>query len=327
MDERWTERRLLAIPPDLLAMTPNGPVPISISPDALHAAAFAALRPHGGPSVLVRDEPRGAPVQGRFSRPSWSADGRRFACLLHGEDGRVRAVVDEKPSPTFAEILSFVGFSPDGLSFSYTARERDRYFVLVDHSPVHEEAYVGGFDAMRGAPGPRWEVPQARADDARRTASEAILQRLNQGDVLETPAGAARLEFDNLAKPLSLRVGPRTLDLQRPAASELAAFAWDAAGHWGALLRRGGKPGVLVVDGNERESRVDNPVLFASPDGAALIYNYRGPTGLFVAAGARTAGPFSWLGDIECSPGGLVVAFPTLAGREVRWTVVPVEAR
>lgn len=326
MDDRWSLRRLLTIPEGLLAMTPNGPAPISISPDARHAAVFAAVRPHGGPSVLVRDEPRGPQLRGSFSRPSWSADCARFACLLHGDDGRARAVVDEKPSPTFAEILSFVYFSPDGRSFSYTARERDRYFVLVDHSPVHEEKYVSGFDAMLDAPGARWQAATPRADDVWRPAADEILKHLNVGDTLETPAGPVRLEFDNLAKPLNLRVGPRTIELQRPVTSELTAFAWDAAGHWGAMLRRSGRPGLLIVDGKDREVRVDDPALFAPPDGAALVYNYRGPAGLFVAVGARAAGPFLWLGDIECSPDGKHVAFAALDGRDVRWVVVPVAA-
>jgi hypothetical protein len=320
MVDRWTERRLLTIPPDLLPITPNGPVTISISPDALHAAAFAALRPHG-PFVLVRDEPRGPRVQGVLSRPSWSADGARFACVLQGEDGRARAVIDEKPSPKFAQILSSIFFSPDGSSFSYTARERDRLFVLVDHSPVHEETYAPGADAMRRAPGPRWSTPAPRAPDAIRSASDEVLRRLNAGDPLESPAGEVRLEFDMRGNPLTLRVGPHAVELQRPFASALETVAWDAAGHWGAVLARERKGRVLVLDGAERGG--GEPVLFAVPGGGALVYNERRPTGLFVVVGARAVGPFQWLGEIECSPDALQVAFSALDGRDVRRALVP----
>ena len=221
MDDRFEERRLVTIPPDLLALTPSGPVPISISPDARHAAVFAALRPHGGPSMLVRDDPQGPPVQGLLSRPAWSFDGGRFACVLRGEDDRERVVVDETPSPAFTEVLSGVCFSPAGSSFSYAARERGRYFVLVDHSPVHEEPYVNGFDAMLDARRPRWETPPVNSAEARRAAALPVLESLGAGDALEIPAGTARLEFDMRGKPLTLRVGTKTLELQRAPAAEL----------------------------------------------------------------------------------------------------------
>jgi hypothetical protein len=325
MDDRFVERRLLTIPPHLLPLTPSGPVTISVAPDARHAVAFAALRPHGGPSVLVRDEPRGAPVQGVLSRPAWSFDGGRFACVLQGDDGRQRVVVDEAPSPSFAEVLSPVFFSPAGSSFSYAARERDRYFVLVDHSPVHEEAYGAAFDAASARP-PRWATPPANAAAARRAAAEPVLKSLMAGDALETPAGAARLEFDMRGIPLLLRVGAKSLELQRAPASSLEGFAWDDAGRWGALLQRAGRGTVLVLDGAERETRGLEPFLFCCADGSGLIYGERRATGLFVVVGPRAVGPLQWLGDLESSPDGRAVAFPALEGRDVRWIVVPAAA-
>ena len=327
MDDRYQERRLLAIPPNLLAMTPSGPVPISISPDARHAAAFAALRPHGGPSVLVRDEPQGtAAVQGLLTRPAWTFDGARFACVLQGDDGRQRVVVDEAPSPSFTEILSPVWFSTAGSSFSYAARERDRYFVLVDHSPVHEGPYASGPDAMKGAPRPRWESSLADPAEARRAAAAPVLERLQSGDPMEIPAGAARLEFDMRGNALALRVGVKTFDLQRPAPAALESFAWDNAGRWGALLRRPGRGPALVVDGQERDTRGLAPFLFASADGSALIYPERRTAGLFVVVGAHAAGPFQWIGDVEGTGDGRAIAFPALEGRDVRWVVFPAAA-
>jgi|GEM_PF-2153615 len=325
MDERWTPRVLLSIPANLLPLTPSGPVPISISPDAGHAAAFAALRPHGGPSVLVRDQPRGAAtVQGLLSRPAWTFDGGRFACVLQSDDGRQRVVVDEAPSPTFAEILSPVWFSPAGSSFSYAARERDRCFVLVDHSPIREAAYAPG--AMKDALRPRWESPPVDPAAAARAAAAPVLERLNGGDPMEIPAGAARLEFDMRGTPLSLRVGAKSVDLQRPPAAALEGFAWDAAGRWGALLRRAGRGLSLVIDGQERDTRGLTPFLFAAADGSALIYAERRPAGLFVVVGANEAGPFQWIGDVEGSPDGRALAFPALQGRDVRRVVLPAAA-
>jgi len=271
--------------------------------------------------------------------PVFSANGSSVGYLeVSLPERKMRAVVNGKPGEAFGEYGLSLWFSPDGLRFSYSAREGERCFHVVDgkkgeafdntgidfvFSPDGKRtAYVGFRGARRflvveGAPTVEIEGivdgTLTFSPDSRRLAYGAARRDRRCYFVVDGKAGPV---YDSVGAAIPRGLSPNVTSTQNGygLGGSGVVFSPDSS-RFAYVADTGGKK-VVVVDGKPEDVEMDFLVggIIFSADSRRLAYGGRQGGKFFLVVDGKKGADYDALGHFEFSQDGTHIAFVAKKG-------------
>ena len=217
-------------------------------------------------------------------RPTFSADGGRFACVVRRDHSQV-VWLDANTGPAFDEILSLL-FSPDGRRLAYTARKGDKRVLVLDGQP--SAAYDRLEELVFSADGKRFAY--AAGDNL---AQRAFVDGQPLGRAYEA---ASRLTFSPDGKRFAFAGS-------RPTPQDNTAY--------------------LVVDGEQgADLGSEFTAIRFNNDGRQMAYIVLTESGRCVVAGARRGPVFQDVGLLTYSDDGAHFAYVAQRQKHGPWSAL-----